>query len=395
MFANKLSGVYVALVLVCLCVFSVGKAYAVETCELPDVDDNSEGVSIISRKASEMLINGDSKCGIFAFQTAATIVHGIASMQDRIIAGYELKEVALDALQNKRLPNHSNAIQMIRLSLLAVDTRDKIDDSASSNERLSDMAFLMKVIAVFEKNGRTEAVADSYLLMLRLARTSGDKNIPFGTYDAGEVVEWLLKRSNFQAIISAIKEMPNDEYRSYIITRLVHALSFDIGQASSNTYLASYRYGRPWKSSCTRCAPPPASNVNFDRAETLRLARDAQELFVLTEQELQRHPDIKPQPSWHIPLLKFVWRSYLAAGTPEQATQGLDLWIVAIRAQDNRVHRVRNFKDASVDIYFAEIDKSIAIALLNESEVQAKLLTDPAFRDPELQGIDNIRKWMK
>ncbi|RJQ38079.1 MAG: hypothetical protein C4550_07165 [Nitrospiraceae bacterium] len=361
-----------------------------QDCKIPSPASTAESpierVKLLSEVAANKFQNGDIPCAMSILKRAANIVGGIKSGQERTIAGYEIKDVVFNAIEDKKLTDTKTRKQAIYLALQSIAPKGEVLSEASSVERINDISFLFRIANLLRQEDNVSEASETFLMMLQLSKTIEKSKIPYGSHDMTQFTKWLLEQSAFSTIIRILKEIPQDNNRDDILTSIAQNIPYSLGLMENNKLLYSYS---------DRGAPSHV--ILFDKQTTLRFADDAEQLMkvLAIEPTIYKNISSKSFQVWNHRLYRFIWQSYLVAGEKQDAQQKLAAWMSAIRQLGDRVQRVNAIIIAAQSIYAAGSEKPLALSLLSEAEEEAKLIDNPGNRIPILEWISRNKTWMK
>jgi len=383
-------------------------------CEIPkEVLNNKsqvEKVTLLSEKAFDLFKNNDPTCAVSLLEKASQEINKMKSGEDRTIAGYEIKEVVFNVIQQQIVTDEDGLRKLVRLSIQSLTPTGETSKQATTAERINDASFLFRVSKQFKKDNMAENISVEYfLLMLRIGNTLEKEKRPYVDYDIITYCEYLLEGSVFADIVRVIKEIQENDIKMSVINSLQNSLPYNLGYASKQNKLIYTYMGNYLKSDRCKDCKPYKTNYSpaelFDKETTVRYADEAEKLmnFLNTESFTQTNSaqslPIKSGgdtvPMWKFKIQQFIWRSYLVAGSPEEMKVKMGEWISSVKELKNRAQRVQASIEVARDIYWADVDYKLALELLAEAEGEAQLIEDKNTRLSCLESIANHKKWMK
>jgi len=381
-------------------------------CEIPKEVLNSknqvEKVTLLSQKVSDLFKNNDQTCAVSLLEKASQEINKIESGEDRTIAGYEIKEVVFNVIQQQKVTDDDGLRKLVSLAIQSLTPTGEISKQATTAERINDASFLFRVSKQFKKDNIPDNISMEYfLLMLRIGNTLGEQKRPYSDYDVSTYCEYLLKHSAFLDLVKVIKEIQENETKRNVIYSLKSSLQFNLGYASTNKLIYSYTGNYLKSSRCKDCRPyEPKYKPEelFDKETTLRYADEAEELMNVIESEsvaMERSSESLPKkgddsvPMWKFKIQQFIWSSYLVAGTAKDMKEKMNVWISAIKDLKNRGQKVKGLMNAAREIYRADVDYKLALELLKEAESEAQLIENETYRLDCIRSITELKKWIK
>ena len=383
-------------------------------CEMPKEVSKSksqvEKVTLLSEKASDLFRNNDQACAVYLLEKASQEINKMKSGEDRTIAGYEIKEVVFNVIQQQKVMDDDGLRKLVGLSIHSLTPTGETSKQATTAERINDASFLFRVSKQFKKDNIPENMSEEYvLLMLRIANTLEKEKRPYGDYDIMEYCKYLVEHSAFLDIIRVIKEIQENDTKMSVINNLQHTLPYNLGYASKKNKLLYTYMGNYLKSDrCKGCRKPIRTNYSpdelFDKETTLRYADEAEKLmnFIDSESMAQKTSSQSlPKkggdtvPMWKFNIQQFIWQSYLVAGTAEDMKEKMNAWISAIKDLKDRGQKVNGLMNAAREIYISDVDYKLALELLSEAESEAPLIENERYRLDRIRGITELKKWVK
>jgi hypothetical protein len=381
-------------------------------CEIPKEVLNSksqvEKVTLLSEKASDLFKNNDQTCAVSLLEKASQEINTMKSGEDRTIAGYEIKEVVFNVIQQQKVTDDDGLRKLVSLAIQSLTPMGETSKQATTAERINDASFLFRVSKQFKKDNISENISVEYfLLMLRIGNTLENQKRPYVDYDITTYCEYLLEHSAFLDIIKVIKEIQENDTEMSVINRLQHTLPYNLGYASKKNKLLYTYMGNYLKSDRCKGCKPYKTNYSpeelFDKETALRYADEAEKLmnFIDTEsmakkissQSLPKKDDTVPM--WKFNIQQFIWRSYLVAGTAKDMNEKMRAWISSIKDLKNRGQKVNGLMNAAREIYQSDVDYKLALELLSEAESEAPLIENEGYRLDRIRGITELKKWVK
>lgn len=381
-------------------------------CEIPKEVLNSksqvEKVTLLSERASDLFKSNDQTCAVYLLEKASQEINKMKSGQDRTIAGYEIKEVVFNVIQEQKVTDADGLRKLVSVSIQSLTPNGETSNQATTAERINDASFLFRVSKQFKKDKMAENISMEYfLLMLRIGNTLEKEKRPYVDYDIISYCEYLLEHSAFADIIKVIKEIQENDTKMSVINRLQHTLPYNLGYASKKNKLLYTYMGNYLKSDRCKGCKPYKTNYSpdelFDKETTLLYADEAERLMNFIDSESMAHKissESLPKkddtvPMWKFNIQQFIWRSYLVAETAKDMNEKMMAWISSIRDLKNRGQKVNGLMNAAREIYRADVDYKLALELLKEAESEAQLIENETYRLDRIRGITELKKWVK
>ncbi len=214
-------------------------------CEMPkevlDSKSQVEKVTLLSEKVSDLFKSNDQTCAVYLLEKASQEINKMESGEDRTIAGYEIKEVVFNVIQQQKVTDADSLRKLVSLAIQSLTHTGETSKQATTAERINDASFLFRVSKQFKKDKIPENISVEYfLLMLRIGNTLVEEKRPYVHYDITTYCEYLLKQSAFLDIIKVIKEIQENDIKMSVISSLQHSLPYNLGYASTNKLKCLY-----------------------------------------------------------------------------------------------------------------------------------------------------------
>ena len=187
-----------------------------------------EKVTLLSEKASDLFKNNDQTCAVSLLEKASQEIDTMKSGEDRTIAGYEIKEVVFNVIQQQKVKDDDGLRKLVSLAIQSLTHTGEISKQATTAERINDASFLFRVSKQFKKDNIAENISFEYsLLMLRIGDTLEKEKRPYADYDIITHCEYLLEHSAFVDIVKVIKEIQENDIKRSVINSLQHSLPYN------------------------------------------------------------------------------------------------------------------------------------------------------------------------